>query len=510
MKHDNFGLSIARRIAKSILVINLGVALSCCAISGTGQAPIANGANSGAHGAILGAGSIRSPSVVSAYPETFVGAITDGQRFRDPGYFKMLAADGILSVDPQALYARLQAAVAANERYKALYFARLFTNARPEIAAGWSNRASLAVVLGLTDEATAAQLNANNPTHLVPVPLALLPGPRVSTKPVSLGDWAAAMALISDGMAAKEGPNALLAIKDSVSGIHKATAQELATEAAQAREDGEPPDGPWARPESIKLQDVLPNAFSLRSGDPMKFQSTDTVGMTIAILAAGLSGLQMNTNAVAADQSLKAANLLAGQASDVPSNYKGGSFTTAIYRDDKDAVTVNHPQPAGKNYVLGLPVPLLWASGGSLTPAISAQWKSTEKTFTTRIATANLNGRKGEIRLADSLLFPKLLTLCDGRVEHGRCSHPLTLMELLLTDKDMEAMAPTLASRFVEQGFLEHGYLQDKLLLSSANLDSYDDKYSSTLAGYDKNEVVYCPAIQKSGINATAWLLPAR
>jgi len=510
MKHDDFLPPFTRLVATSSIVVVLSLALACCATSGTGQALIPNGANSGVLGTTTGASQTHGVRVLSAYPETFVGTISDGQRFRDPDYFKMLAADGILKVDAQALYARLQAAVAANERYKALYFARLFTNAKPEVAAGWSNRASIATVLGLTNEAGAALQNANNPAHSVPVPLGLLPGPNFTTRPVSLGDWAAAMALISDGIAAKEGPNALLAIRDSVSGIHKATARELAEEAAQAREDGQPSDGPWARPESIKLQDVLPNAFSLRAGEPMKYQSTNTVGMTFAILAAGLSGLQMNTNALAADQSLKAANLLAGQASDVPSNYKGGNFTTAIYKDDKDAVTVNHPQPSGKYYVVGLPVPLLWASGGSLTPAIGAQWKSTEKTFTTRIAAGSLRGRKGEIRLADTLLFPKLLTLCDAYVNRERCSRPLTLMELMLTNKDMEVMAPTLASRFVEQGFLEHAYLRDNLLLSSVNSDAYNDKDSRTLAGYDKDGVVYCPTIDKSGINATAWLVPAR
>ena len=79
-----------------------------------------------------------------------------------------------------------------------------------------------------------------------------------------------------------------------------------------------------------------------------------------------------------------------------------------------------------------------------------------------------------------------------------------------LTNKDMEVMAPTLASRLVEQGFLEHAYLRDNLLLSSVNSDAYNDKDSRTLAGYDKDGVVYCPTIDKSGINATAWLVPAR
>jgi len=46
-------------------------------------------------------------------------------------------------------------------------------------------------------------------------------------KPASLSDWAAAAALLSDGIAEKEGKQSLVAIKDSVSGIRRTTDAEL-------------------------------------------------------------------------------------------------------------------------------------------------------------------------------------------------------------------------------------------------------------------------------------------
>jgi hypothetical protein len=519
MNHFISRSSMQRVVNTRAAVLTLCVGLASCATSGPEQATSTDpGPKSSAHASVTGIGTALNrasdPVMQSAYPETFVRTITDGQRFQDPGYFGLMAANGIQSVDQRALFSRLQAAVAANERYKALYFARVLTNVKPEIAAGWNNRASLASALGLADEATASQANAKDPAHAGPVPLGLLPGSGLSAKPVSLGDWAAAMALLSDGIAAREGPKALMAVKDSVSGIHNATQREIADEAAEAREYGVSPSGPWARPEAVKLQDVLPNAFSLRTGEPMQSRNVDGLGMTFALLGAGLAGFQMNINAAAAEQTLKASNLIAGQATSVPSHYKGGVYTTVSYTQGKDVVTTNHPQPSGEYDVVGLPVPLWWASGGSLTPAIKAQWKSTDTVVTARITAADLKSghsiRAKELRLPEGLYFPKLITLCEGRVDREGCSRPATLMELMLTNGDVQAIAPGATANFVEQSFLERAYLQDRLILVSANSDRYNEKGSRSLAGYDKDGVLYCPSVAVSGINPTAWLLPAR
>ena len=134
----------------------------------------------------------------TAYTRVVKGA----ERFGDANYFKLMASDGIRTVDPKALYVRLQAAVAANERYKALYLARIFTDLKPDAPAAWNNRARLASALGLTEEAAACEQNATNPSQRVNVPLAdILPGTGLGTIPTTLSDWAAATALLSDGIA---------------------------------------------------------------------------------------------------------------------------------------------------------------------------------------------------------------------------------------------------------------------------------------------------------------------
>ena len=66
----------------------------------------------------------------------------------------------------------------------------------------------------------------------------------MKTKPATLSDWAAATALLSDGIAEKEGKNALVAFKDLVSGIHEATPEEVAERNRSAQEDGLNPPGP--------------------------------------------------------------------------------------------------------------------------------------------------------------------------------------------------------------------------------------------------------------------------
>src|SRR5438270_9133838 len=57
----------------------------------------------------------------SRFPAAYTKVVKGGNRFEQPAYFGLMASDGIRKVDAKILYARLQAAVAANERYKALY-----------------------------------------------------------------------------------------------------------------------------------------------------------------------------------------------------------------------------------------------------------------------------------------------------------------------------------------------------------------------------------------------------
>jgi hypothetical protein len=432
----------------------------------------------------------------SSFPTTLLQTVEGAQRFQNPDYFGLLASGGIKSVDSKALFARSQAAVRANESYKALYFARLFTEAHPEIAAGWNNRAALAKAIGLTEEAAGSDANAKNVAHPVKVPLGILPGNGLKTKPTSLADWAAAMALLSDGLAEKEGKGALVAIKDSVSGIHQATAEEIAEQNQDAKDAGVSPSGAWATPEPIKVEHVLGNVFSLRSADPMHFKSTNTGGMFAAMLMGGLAGMQQNP--VARDQISDEAAEMAGRASQVPSHYAGGSYTIATYPDGKEAATVQHPQPSGEDETVGLPVPLLWASGGSTTAFYSGRWiAANQKPYVKRITASDVGKdvRARRTNVPNDLRFPKFMTLCTGT---ANCSNPLTLMELLLTHEDIEAFAPALAASFDESANLRNAYKSDKLVVRTAYA-------GGRMAAIDKDGTLYLLSPEP-----TNWLVPSR
>lgn len=315
----------------------------------------------------------------TAFPEAFVRKVDGAQRFQNPAYFSLMAGSGIQSQDVKVLYARLQAAVAANERYKALYLARVFTSIKPDVAAAWSNRAALASALGLSDEASVCQANAKDVQHLATVPPSVLPGAGLTVKPASLADWASAMALLSDDTAAKERHASLVAVKDSVSGIHQATDEEIQERTRSYKEDGLTPPGPWARPEAIRLQHILPNAFSLGTEEPMHYKSMSAGGMFGAMLMAGMAGMQQNYNPQLAQQAQEMSQEMAGRAGEVPSHYKGGSYTKITYVGGKAVSSLDHPQPSGEFETVGLPVPLLWASGGTREPIYAGSWKGTEK-----------------------------------------------------------------------------------------------------------------------------------
>lgn len=431
------------------------------------------------------------------FPEAFIRRVEGAQRFRDPAYFNLMAASGLQLGDPKALYARLQAAAAANEHYKALYLARIFTVLKPDAAAGWTNRASLASTLGLNEEATACQANAKDLQHLVSVPPSVLPGSALSIKPASLADWAAAMALLSDDTAAKTGTASLVAVNDSVSGIHQATEQEVQERNRSFQADGLTPPGPWATPEPIRLHHVLANAFSLRAEEPMHFKSSSAGGMFGAMVMTGLAGVQQNSNPVAAQRTQEAAQEMAGRASEVPSHYVGGSYTKITYANGREVSTIDHPHPTGEFETVGLPVPLLWASGALRDPIYAGLWKGTEKAKGRRYTVAEMDKNpSAQVKLSNApedLLFPKLASLCAGR----SCSNPLTLTELILTTEDVNALAPALVSSFENNGYLRQAYIADNLIIDPTN-------GGRKMIGIDKDGTAF-----EVYSKPTIWLQPA-
>lgn len=389
------------------------------------------------------AGGKDHPKSTAAFPETLTHTLQAGQRFASPAYFRFMAGDGLHSVDPRVLYARMQAAAQANEQYKAFYFATIFTELRPTLAAGWSNRAVLAATFGLTTEAKFCQKNAADPQHAQPVNSSMLPGAAVKYKPVSLSDWAAAVALLANSVAEGEGPEALIAFRDDISGIHEATQQEIADSNAFTQSAGMPPTGPWASAEPVCLQDVLANAFSLRSGQPMKYRFESRSGAFGAALLAGLSGVAAQSNPALAQAGLETAEDENDRASQIPSHYSGGSYVTAIYRHNSQVLDTQKPRAAGVDHAIGSPMPLLLASGGSFAPVYVGHWAAGEKPLMKRITVSDLKSGKEvkfqERRPPDTLYFPKLITLCAAR-----CTLPVTLAELILTSDDVLALAPSL------------------------------------------------------------------
>jgi hypothetical protein len=410
----------------------------------------------------------------NGFPTPYTKVVRGAQRFETPDYFNMMAADGITKVDAKALYSRLQAAVSGNEVYKALYLARVLTKISPQNSAMWTNRAKLATTIGFSDEAAACQQNANDPSHPVKVPLTgVLPGQGLAVRPSTLADWAGATALLSDGIAEKEGKYALVAYKDSVSGIHEATDAEIKERDNQARESGLTPPGPWATPEPVQLRHVLGNLFSERAADPMHPKSISKGGMFGAMLMAGLSGANMNINPGMAQQGMVMAQQMAGRASEVPSHYKGGAYTRVTFSDGKESDMTDHPQTAGLDETVANPVVFLWASGGSMEPMISAIWKTNQKLKVKRVTIADVDDTKSakEFNPPNQLQFPKLMGLCAGNDPQSKqfCSDPLTLMELLLTPEDLAVLTPSLSTSVQNLDMYRKGYGSLYLTLRPGN-----------------------------------------
>jgi hypothetical protein len=306
------------------------------------------------------------------------------------------------------------------------------------------------------------------------------------------------MALLSDDMAAKTGTASLVAVKDSVSGIHQATDQEVQERNRSFQADGLTPPGPWANPEPIRLHHLLPNAFLLRAEEPMRSKSASKGGMFGAMLMAGIAGMQQNSNPAVAQQTREAAEEMAGRASEVPSHYVGGSYAKITYSNGKEITTVDHPQPTGEFETVGLPVPLLWASGGSHDPVYVGLWKGTEKAKGRRYALADMDkNTSGRVKLSNApegLRFPKLMSLC---VESS-CSNPLSLTELMLTTDDLYVLAPALVSSFDNNATLRQAYMADRLVVDPTN-------GGRKMIGIDKDGAVF-----ELHSGPTIWLQPAR
>ena len=445
---------------------------------------------------------VAHPAIARASQQPFPARALDlmaASRLKDARYFRLVAGDALLDVDPKVLYARMAAAAAAGETYKALYLARIFTQTSPEMPEAWSNRARLAAALGLERERAAAERRAGDPAGGLPVPMEGLPGQALPLRPGSIADWAGAILLMSDASAVAH-PSALPAVRDDVSGIVASTAEE--TEQSPGR-------SPWARPEPIRLDDVLPNAFLLQSGQPMKWKTENSgslfAGMALAMLAGAASA---KNDAAAADTFAAASGDMFARAEAVKSHYVGGKYQAVSYVNGTARSANVLPRSTGVSHAVGMPVPLLWAAGGSMSGTARLDLKGTTTNWLMRVGDSEGKFKKG----VDRLNVPKMATFASvvegrGIRARPRLSHPPVLIkELLLTPADVEAFSQGSVRHPLNLETVDASYKGGRLMLMPHNLLLRgDERLEGYTIGWDDAGNVYY-----FSPGPTQWLLPAR
>jgi hypothetical protein len=425
------------------------------------------------------------------YPVGVYGAIEGASRFQDADYSRLFLRDGLKQCDPKIIFGIVQEAVGAQENYKALFFARIFTEMKPDLAAGWNNRAALANSLGLKDEAAASALRMTDPASITPVPLSMLPGVGLKVRPKSLADWAAAMTLVGDSLAAIGGEHFAVAVRDDISGLKVSDPEEVRNTDASLIQAGLSPTGPYALANPMQAAAVPPNLFVLKNPDPINYVTVKKFEMFGAIAMAMASGYTSNATGS------EAAGQMMGDAMEVQSNYKGGSYEKGVYGDDGPMLhlTKDHPKSAGKEYAVGNPVTILWASGPSFFSSYHGRWDSKNKPWVSSTPAGQIwdSKAKWSYRRLSDLYFPKLMSFCNGA-----CSVPVTAMEAMLTSDNVEKIAPSLTGKLVDLTEQRRSYESDKLTLGSGNA-------GDTYVGFDESGTVYKIQIRVS--QPSGWLV---
>ena len=304
-----------------------------------------------------------------AFPESFFRAFPEYDRFRDAAYVNLLAGDGMRSGDPQIIFQRMTAAANRGETYKALYLARLFTVVKPDLRSGWTNRAQLAASLGLEAESVASRANANTGDNR-PIAPSALPG-MLKARPATLSDWAAALALVADDVSAKEGPHTLVAVRDDLSGLDVPSKEEI-------ERGGR---GPWATSKPVQVEHVLTNLFVMPQATPMDKKSMK--GGMFGLGALALAGSTYAATVGAEDAARAFSEMYGdamGKAFEVSSQLKGGSFLAVTFPNGTTHRSEAKPRTSGKYEAVSTPLPILWASGGSLRGTHQAYWRSGDST----------------------------------------------------------------------------------------------------------------------------------
>jgi hypothetical protein len=442
------------------------------------------------------------PSISRSNQRPFPAVAIDlmmASRLNDKAYFQLVAGDGLLDVAPRLLFTRMSAAAAAGDTYKALYLARVFTEVAPALPDGWRNRAQLAGALGLTREAAASNRRANDPSGNEPVPLDLLPGQPLTVKPASIADWAGAVLLMSDAARVAR-ISSLPVVRDDVSGLRSTTEQELRSN---------PDRGAWARAEPIRLDHVVPNVLLLRSGQPMKFKSENSGSFWAGMGLAMLAGAAQAKNAGASATTLaEASGSMMARADAVKSHYVGGKFEAVSFPAGTAKTTVQQPRSTGEHDAVGIPVPVLWAAGGSMAATTRVNLRSTMPEWVMRVGDAAGNFKKK----IENLHVPKMAALgwttegagINERPRFGQS--PVLIKELLFTPEDLDILSSRVMGHPLRQlSLIDAQYKLGRLMLLPHNLILRNDGGLSgrTIGWDDAGRVYYFSP------NKTAWLFTA-
>lgn len=441
-------------------------------------------------------------------PACFVKGTKGAERLGDPMYVRMMAGEGLLSVAPPALFGRIKAAMNNGERYKALYLSRLLARMTPNNAAVSQNIDAISGSLGFSASVTRAATLSNR------VPSEPLPGTAFKIRPSSLADWAAAVSLVADELADTEGRYSLVALKDSLSGIQ-----------VRQMQFDDPVRGPralvWAEPKPLLLDSILSNLFSIHQARAMAEKGTNVMGL---LAAAGTAYL----GSVGALTSAQISQITEGLTMDAvarTSRLKEGSYVARQYINGRVSETPLKARPSGERAGIDLPVPVLWASGGSLSSALFARLGDNHgqpaKSYVRRF-TQNVEAKSGTNVTVPDLLYPRLAMLYATKAvdEAGRnlvtlgdplVASPVTSLELILTDEDIRALVMDASQQAMilrmrpDSESAARAYIASPATLAFAPLNAISGASGGgELVGFDESGVCY--GVSRS---EQAWLMPS-
>jgi len=374
-----------------------------------------------------------------------------------------MLGDGIAQTSPEALYRVSAAAASRGEGYKALHFARLLTRVAPTNAAAWRNRAILAEKLGLADEAAASGAKAENP-EAAPAPgPSVLPGRSFAVRTASVADYSAFANLMADDSAAALGAPVLLTVNDHASGLRIPTEEEI-----------EQRGHPFAQAQPLKIIDVPNNAVVVKESSPMS-KKIDFASIATGVLAVAGAGYALDQGASLALDTTQLVMTLsdaAGEsfkkAANTPSKFSGGSVVVTKTDDGGKWIEEKRkPQTTGEVDVVGLPMPVLWASGGSNRGTVTVELSynavlKEDPTPPSVLASNAAEPARVSKKMTDiKVQAPRIETLCAG----SRCWTG-SANEFMLRGEDLAALlgdaskhAETLAK--IDAARLEEAFAAD-------------------------------------------------